>query len=90
MKKTVIGIALLISGILIDLCLTFTAMLHLPHLMAWSTSYPSKLCFLIFAGKSNFSDGADGLALGSFFIFGIVLMLLGLIVLAVEYFRKEK
>ena len=90
MKKTVIGMTLLINGILIDLFLISSALQYLPHLTAWSSAYPSKLFFLIFAGGSRFGDGADGLGLGAFFVFGIVLILLGLVILAFEYFMKDK
>jgi len=90
MKKTIIGIALLISGITVDFFLISSALQYLPNVTAWSTAYPSKLFFLIFAGTSRFSDGADGLGLGLLFIFGIILIVLGLIVLAIEYFKKDK
>jgi len=90
MKKIAIGIALLISGLIFNSFLIFTAMQYLPQMTVWSNSYPSKLFFLIFAGMSQFNDGADGLGLGILFIFGIVLTVLGLIILAIEYFKKEK
>jgi len=90
MKKTIIGIALLASGIATNLFLISSALQYLPNLKAWSTTYPSKLFFLIFAGQSRFNDGADGLALGLFFIFGVALIVLGIIILAVEYFKKDK
>ena len=70
MKKTIIGTALLISGVWTISFLISSALQFLPHLTAWSNSYPSKLFFLIFAGRSQFNDGADGLGLGMFFIFG--------------------
>ena len=90
MKKTIIGTVLLLSGIIVDMFLILTASLALPHVMAWSTSYPSKLFFLIFAGKSQSTDGADGLGLGLFFVFGIILIILGLIILAIEYLKEDK
>lgn len=90
MRKAIIGIVLLTSGILTDLFLISSALQYLPHITAWSTSYPSKLFFLIFAGQSKFSDGADGLGLGLFFAFGIALIVLGLIILTIEYFKKDK
>jgi hypothetical protein len=60
----------------------------LPHLTTWSTSYPSKLLFLIIAGRSQFNDGADGLGLSIFFILGIIMTFLGLTILIYEYMRK--
>ena len=90
MKKTVIGVALLVSGIGIDLFLISSALQYLPNLTAWSNSYSSKLFFLIFAGQSQFNDGVDGLGLGLLFVFGIVLITFGFAILAVEYFKKDK
>ena len=90
MKKTVIGIATFFGGILISLSIISTAVQNLPHLTAWSGSYSSKLFFLIFAGLSPIDDGADGLGLGVFFIFGVMLMFLGIAILALEYFKKNK
>ena len=89
MKKTVIGIATFFGGIGICLSIVSAAIGYLPFLEAWSGSYSSKLFFLIFSGLSHFDDGADGLGLGIFFIFGVTLMLLGLAVLAIEYFKKK-
>jgi hypothetical protein len=89
MKRTVIGISLLLGGLYAVISIIRSAMLYLPDLNAWSTAYPSKLFFLILAGKSQFSDGADGLGLGLFFVFGIVLAILGLVILAKEYFSKN-
>lgn len=89
MKKTIIGIALLISGIILNSSLIFAAAQYLPYATTWITSYPSKLFFLIFAGNSRFNDGADGLGLGLFFIFGIILIVLGFSILAIEYFKKD-
>jgi len=89
MKKTVIGIAMLISGIILNSFLILSAMQYLPHMTAWSSSYPSKLFFLIFAGQSRFNDGVDGLGLGIPFVLGVVFVILGLIILAIEYFKKE-
>jgi hypothetical protein len=89
MRKIAIGICFLLSGIITDLALVFSAVTFLPHLTAWSTAYPSKLMFLIFAGKSRFSDGADGLGLGLFFSFGILLIILGTAILLKEYFSGQ-
>lgn len=89
MKKTMIGISFLACGIFTDLALIFSAVTCLPHMTAWSRSYPSKLMFLIFAGKSQFTDGAEGLGLGVFFIFGALLALSGLIILLKEYLSKK-
>ena len=90
MKRTIIGTVLLLSGIIVVMFIILIASLALPYLTAWSNTAPSKLFFLIFAGKSQFSDGADGLGLGLLFVFGTVLIILGLIILALEYLKKDK
>ncbi len=90
MKRVAIGITVLSSGILTILSIFVCASLYLPHLTSWSTAYPSRLFFLIFAGQSKFSNGADGLGLGLFFVLGIILTIVGLAILAIEYFKKEK
>ena len=89
MKRVLIGISLSVMGIIITLGVMLCAAICLPSTTAWNTSYPSKLFFLIFAGQSPFADGANGLGLGIFFVFGIVLTLIGLVMLLIEYFRKE-
>jgi hypothetical protein len=89
MKRTVIGITLFLGGLYTVMSIIHSAMLYLPDLNAWDTAYPSKLFFLILAGKSQFSDGADGLGLGLFFVLGIVLAILGLVILGKEYFGKK-
>ena len=90
MKKTLIGIASLVCGIGLVSFLFSSALQYLPNLTAWSNAYPSRLFFLIFAGQSRFNDGADGLGLGVFFVFGVILIILGVIILTVEYFKKDK
>jgi hypothetical protein len=65
-----------------------SGVVYLPHLTTWLTSYPSKLLFLILAGRSQFNDGADGLGLSIFFILGIIMTFLGLTILIYEYMRK--
>ena len=82
MKKILIGISLLAMGIVETLGIILCATFCLPSATAWDNSYPSKLFSLIF-------DGADGLGLGMFFSFGVVLIIVGLIILGIEYFRKE-
>lgn len=88
MKKLLIGITLLIAGIIDIIGILSCATMYLPNASAWSTSYPSKLWFLIFAGHSKYDDGADGLGLGMLFGFGVILVILGLIILGIEY-RKD-
>jgi hypothetical protein len=90
MKKTVIGIALLAAGIFDMLGLILAASVYLPHITSWENSYPSRLWFLIFAGRSPYNDGANGLGLGLLFVLGALLAAFGLIILIIEFVRKEK
>lgn len=86
MKKIATGICFLVSGLITDLALVFAAVSFLPQQNAWDTAYPSKLMFLIFAGTSRFNDGADGLGLGLFFSFGVLLIIMGAAILLREFF----
>lgn len=88
MKRTVIGTVILLAGVLQTMGIIISGVIYLPHLTALYTSYPSKLLFVILAGKSQFDDGADGLGLSIFFILGIIMMIFGLIILIYEYRRK--
>jgi len=89
MKRVLIGISLSVMGMIITLGLLFFAGTYIPSLTSWYPWYPSKLFFLIFAGSSGLNDDANGLGLGIFFVFGVVLTLLGILILLIEYFRKE-
>ena len=89
MKKVWIGMCLFIMGVVETIAIILSASILLPGVTAWDTAYPSKLFFLIFAGRSEFNDGADGLGLGLFFVLGMIFMAVGLVILGVEYFRKE-
>lgn len=94
MKKVLIGSVLLITGILDIVAIIIAAAVSLTAMQEWSYEYPSRLWFLIFAGKpqmhNGFFEGVGGLGLGFFFICGVLLLILGLIILAVEYFNSSK
>ena len=60
-----------------------------PNLTSWSNDYHSRLMFLIFADQSEFNDSADGLGLGIFFVFGTLLIILGIAILIKKYFSKK-
>lgn len=89
MKKTVIGVTFFIGGMIASLTTVLAAAVNLPHTNGWSTRYPSKLWFLIFAGKSSFNNGLHGLGLGPVFLFGLALLALGIFILLREYFSKD-
>ena len=90
MKRTGIGIGCLLAGILDIIGVITAAAVCVPTVTSWSTAYPSKLWFLIFAGRSTFNDGADGLGLGLLFMIGALLAAGGLVILAIELVRREK
>jgi len=90
MRKTIIGAVLLIAGVLQTIGIILCGVIYLPHQNEWLSTYPSKLWFLIMAGKSKFSTGADGLGLGILFIFGIIMLLIGFCMLISEYIKDWK
>lgn len=89
MKKLLIAITLSVMGIIETIGVMLCAAVCLPSTTAWNTSYPSKLFFLIFAGQSPYGDAANGLGLGIFFVFGVILTIGGLVLMGIEYFKKE-
>ncbi len=90
MKKTIVGAVMLFAGALQTIGIIISGVIYLPHQSGWSTAYPSKLWFLIIAGKSQYSSGADGLGLGILFIFGIIMLLIGFCILISEYIKDAK
>ncbi|WP_105620086.1 hypothetical protein [Vallitalea okinawensis] len=88
MKKTIIGSVIMLSGIIIDMTILIAASLYIPNITSWSGS--SKLWFVIFGAKQYGSEVVQSLFLGFPFIIGIMLTIIGLIILVVEYFDKEK
>ncbi|NQX61095.1 hypothetical protein [Paenibacillus qinlingensis] len=87
MKRTIIGGVLVLTGAMISLAIFIAAASYVPSIDTWQGS---KLWFAIF-GVNDFGKEVvvDSLFLGFPFIMGIILFILGLIVLAIEYFRKE-
>ncbi len=78
----------MLSGIIIDMTILIAASLYIPNITSWSGS--SKLWFVIFGAKQYGSEVVQSLFLGFPFIIGIMLTIIGLIILVVEYFDKEK
>lgn len=89
-KSFFTGLVLLFLGTLTDLVVIVAAAINLPSINAWSTSYPSKLWFLIVSGMSQYNDGADGLGLGWVFVLGIVAIIVGILLLILDSFRRKK
>jgi hypothetical protein len=88
MRKTAIGIALLLSGLAVTLGLIASAATVVSTLTSWSSTYPSKLFYVIFSGFSLYDTVSSGFGLGWLFVLGYALAVLGLAALGVEYFRK--
>jgi hypothetical protein len=90
MKRTIIGSIFLLTGMLNLIGTIISGSIYSSMLKTWDTSYGTKLWFSIFCGASKFNDGMDGLGLNVFFIFGILLIILGLVILLKEYFNSTK
>lgn len=76
MKRTVIGGILMLSGILMTLTIIVSATLYARRLTSWSNS---KLWYAVF----------DELSLDIPFGVGIIITVVGLIILAKEYFTLK-
>ncbi|SEB92298.1 hypothetical protein [Paenibacillus sp. GP183] len=86
MKKTLIGSILMFTGALISSAIFITAALYVPNITNWQGS---RLWYAIFGAKQYGNEVVQSLFLGVPFIVGIILFVLGLIVLVVEYFKKD-
>ena len=86
MKKTIIGTALAALGTLIDGLIILGASIYCQSLNSWSGS---KLWYAIFGATHYRNEANLSLNLGIPFVFGAVLLLCGVVILAVEYFQKN-
>ena len=84
------GLVGLVLGVLTGLTVIIVAAMNLPSTNTWSTAYPSKLWFLIFAGTSPFRDGADGLGLGWVFVFGVIMAAAGIVLLIMDTVKRKR
>jgi len=89
-KRVFIGMGFLSVGFLTTISIIIAAAINVPGTTEWLRSYPSKLWFLIFEGNGIFLDSPKGLGLGPFFIIGILLFVVGVVMLLWEYFYKTK
>ena len=87
MKKTVIGGIIMLSGVLTTLCIILSAAIYTPNITSWSGS---KLWFAIFGAKKYGNEVIQSLFLGTPFVIGIILAIIGLIILGKEYFNDDK
>lgn len=85
MKRIVIGSVLMITGVIITLSLIITATFYVPNITQWRGS---KLWFVIFGAKDL--ETSQSLFVGEPFTIGLILFIVGLIILAVEYFSTNK
>ena len=87
MKKTIIGGIIMLSGILSTLSIILVAAIYAPSITSWSGS---KLWFAIFGAKKYGNEVIQSLFLGTPFVIGIILAIIGLIILGKEYFNDDK
>lgn len=87
MKKTVIGGIIMLSGVLTTIGIILTAAIYAPSITSWSGS---KLWFAIFGAQKYGNEVIQSLFLGTPFIIGIILAIVGLIILGKEYFKDDK
>ncbi|WP_262173575.1 hypothetical protein [Saccharococcus sp. Marseille-Q5394] len=88
MKRTVIGGFVMIGGIFTTLTIILMAMMYMPSMTSWTGS---QLWYAIFGEKQYYGFGNEAvqsLFLGFPFVVGLLLTILGLVILAMEYFDK--
>jgi len=89
MKRTVIGGFIMIGGIFTTLTIILMAMMYMPSMTSWTGS---QLWYAIFGEKRQYGFGSaavQSLFLGFPFVVGLLLTILGLVILAKEYFDKS-
>jgi hypothetical protein len=89
MKRTVIGGFIMIGGLFTTLTIILMAMMYMPSMTSWTGS---QLWYAIFGEKQYHGFGHEAvqsLFLGIPFVVGLLLTILGLVILAMEYFDKS-
>lgn len=86
MKRTVIGSVFMVSGIFITLSLIVIATFYVPEITQWRGS---KLWFAIF-GANDMGNAVQSLSVGIPFIIGLILFAIGLLILSIEYLKKDR
>ena len=86
MKKTIIGSVFMMVGVIIDISILITAALYIPNINTWRGL---KIWFAIFGAK-DMGNTAQSLYLGMPFVVGFIFFILGFVILAVEYFKKDR
>jgi hypothetical protein len=87
MKKVIIGLTLALCGTIIDCAIIIGASAYCASLNSWAGS---KFWYAVFGATRYGNEVNLSLNLGLPFVFGGILILIGLVVLAIEYFNKSK
>lgn len=87
MKKTAIGCALMLGGTWMVGCIFIAAVLFVPHMSSWEGT---RVWYAIFGGGPYEADLKQSMALGLPFAIGALMLVSGIAILAVEYFRPDK
>jgi hypothetical protein len=85
MKKTIIGAVLAICGTIITTCIIITASTYCATLTSWTGS---KFWYAVFGTPNLVNEVNLSLNLGLPFVFGSIILLMGVIILVVELFGK--
>ena len=86
MKRTIIGGFIMVGGLFTTLTIILVAAMYIPSMTSWSGS---QLWYAIFGGKQYGDDVVQSLFLGIPFVVGLLLLILGLVILVMEYFDKS-
>ena len=86
MKKVAIGSVLTVCGTIINCLIIVAASIQFGSVHSWRGSKFWYVIFGDFPYKDNLSQSMD---MGVPFILGLLLLLCGIIILAIEYFRKD-
>lgn len=86
MKRTVIGSVLTLAGTGIIGCLFIAAVLFVPNMSSWEGT---RVWYAIFGSGTYEADLKQSMALGLPFTIGVLIFVLGIVILAIEYFRPE-
>lgn len=87
MKRTVIGGIIMLGGLMITLTIILCAAIYAPNITSWSGK--SKLWFVIFGAPQYGNEVLQSLSLGFPFIVGVIVTIIGLVILAREYFQSD-
>ncbi|MFA6940406.1 MAG: hypothetical protein WCQ54_05400 [Clostridiaceae bacterium] len=83
MKRIIIGLVIMITGVIIDLSLIITASFYVLGMTKWGG-------FTLWSAIFGSQDFVNRLSLREPFIIGLILFVIGLIILAKEYLNIDK